>query len=197
MSFNFTSDYILEDEHVKLMPLHKSHSSDLKYIAEEKAIWTYYLGASDASKNFEVYIENALNERQNKKSYAFTVFSKKQNKIAGSTRFFNFSELNDGVRIGYTWYGKAFRGTGINKHCKYLMFDFAFKTMKYERVGLGAHSENKVSIAAIKSVGCTQEGIIRSLFPSIDKQGRADAVLFGITKDDWFNTVKHNLKLKL
>jgi RimJ/RimL family protein N-acetyltransferase len=31
--------------------------------------------------------------------------------------------------LGFTWYGKQFRGTGLNKHCKYLLLQFAFETL--------------------------------------------------------------------
>jgi hypothetical protein len=33
--------------------------------------------------------------------------------------------------LGFTWYGKQFRGTGLNKHCKYLLLQFALKLLEW------------------------------------------------------------------
>lgn len=182
---------------VVLEPLAKKHVEELEPLAREKEIWTYFLGASDGSEDFKKYIHDAIQLRQKKEHYAFAVFDKRENCYAGCTRFFGFDLNLDVVRLGYTWYGKKFRGTGLNKNCKFLMFQFAFEQMQAERLGLGAHMENKVSIAAMKSVGAKQEGVIRNTFPSIHGHGRADAILLGIIKEEWFQTVKNNLNQKI
>jgi hypothetical protein len=31
------------------------------------------------------------------------------------------------LQLGYTWYGAEFRGTGLNKHCKFLLLQFVLK----------------------------------------------------------------------
>ena len=59
------------------------------------------------------------------------------------------------MQLGYTWYGKEFQGTGLNKHCKYLLLEFAFEKMQVERVEFRADANNEKSIAAMKSIGCT------------------------------------------
>lgn len=194
---DFSKNYILESQKVKLEPLIERHINELKVICSEKKLWTYFVGKSNGKDRLDYYISDALKQRANKNQYSFAVYDKDKKQYAGSTRFFDFSENNDSTRMGYTWYGKDFRGTGLNKHCKYLMFEFAFERLRVERIGLGAHSENIVSIAAMKSVGCKKEGVIRNLFPSIDTDGRADAVLFGIIRKEWFENVKYNLENKL
>ncbi|RDY60098.1 GNAT family N-acetyltransferase [Flagellimonas nanhaiensis] len=197
MSFNFTKDYVLENDRVRLVPLEEEHFELLQDIAREKELWTYFLGKSNGYADFERYVKNALEGRTAKKEYSFAVFDKRHKKYAGSTRFFDYDADLNTIRLGYTWYGKDFRGSGLNKNCKYLLFRFAFEQMGFERIGLGAHAENKVSLAAMRSVGCIQEGVVRNLFPSIRGQGRSHAVLLGILKKEWFNTAKENLKNKL
>lgn len=197
MIFDYSKNYILESQKVKLEPLSEEHREQLKVISSEENLWTYFIGKSNGKDRFGDYISDALKQRVNNKKYAFAVYDKVKKQYAGCTRFFDFTDNMDAIRIGYTWYGEDFRGTDLNKHCKYLMFEFAFEHLGVERIGLGAHSENAVSIAAMKSVGCKQEGVIRNLFPSIDKVGRSDAVLLGIIRKEWFENVKHNLKNKL
>ena len=58
-------------------------------------------------------------------------------------------------------------------------------------------SENKTSLAALKAIGCKEEGKLRSFLPSIDKNGRADIILISILKDEWFIKIKSELQLKL
>lgn len=194
---DFSTDYILENTMVRLEPLDETHIPQLVHFGNETAIWTYFLGRSNGAANLKGYIEDAIKHRLLHKEYPFAVFDKRTKAYAGSTRLFDYSSLIKNIRLGYTWYGKAFQGTGLNKNCKFLLFEFALETLGMERVGLGAHSENTRSIAAMKSVGCSEEGCLRNLFPSLQNAGRADGVLYGITRDDWINGYKNQLKQKL
>ncbi len=89
------------------------------------------------------------------------------------------------------------QGSGLNKHCKYLLFNFVFEKLNFDRIGLGAYIDNVVSIEAMKSVGCIQEGIFRSFLPSPDNSGRTDAILFSILREEWLEDKKQLLEQKL
>ena len=68
--------------------------------------------------------------------------------------------------------------------------------MQLERVGFRANNLNIRSINAMKSIGCIQEGIMRNF--STDAKGeRIDAIVLSIIKNEWFLTIKENLKNKL
>ena len=197
LNFDFTKDYVLENDYTRLSPLKIEHVSKLIDIANELDIWRYSFVKGDGIKNLTTYIQSAIDQRNAGTSYAFIVFDKIKNQYAGSTRYCEISMSLDAIRLGYTWYGKEFRGTGLNKHCKYLLFEFAFEHMKAERIGMGAYAENIVSIAAMKSIGCVEEGILRNIFHHPDGKGRSDGVLLSILKDEWFGKVKNDLKSKL
>ncbi len=145
-------------------------------------------------ENLKNYIDKALRDKDLQTSYPFIVLDKRTNKIAGSTRFYDYRQDHETVQLGYTWYGKEFQGTGLNKNCKYLLLQYAFETMKLERVEFRADATNIKSIAAMKSIGCVEEGILRSncMAPS----GRRDSIVLSILKDEWFKTVKAALKEK-
>ena len=196
-ALDFTKEYILEDDVVKLVPLADNHIEELTDIAQEDNLWTYFLSKSNGQNSFSDYVLDTIAQREAGKEYPFAVYDKVKKRYSGSTRFFEYSEELNTIRLGYTWYGKDFRGTGLNKRCKYLLFEFAFEQLRVERIGLGAHAENLVSIAAMKSVGCKEEGRIRNLFPSIHSDGRANAVLLGILAEEWFDSIKMDLKSKL
>ncbi|SDG75538.1 Protein N-acetyltransferase, RimJ/RimL family [Pedobacter terrae] len=196
VNFNYKTDYILQDETIFLRPLERGDFKHLlKFSINEPEIWEFNIGGANGEENLLKYIDNAINQRQSERQYPFIIFDKKTNEYAGSTRFYNIDLGMKTIEVGYTWYGKKYQGTGINKNCKYLMFDFAFDKLGVERIGLGANSKNQRSINAMKGVGCTEEGILRSR--SFDQNGnRIDAVILSILKNEWNETWKTKLKEK-
>ncbi|WP_109438400.1 GNAT family N-acetyltransferase [Aquimarina sp. AU119] len=195
--FNFSDTYILEDDVVKLVSLEVEHIKSLLEISNDPNIWMYFFEKGNEIENLTKYVKSAIENRRRKKEYPFVVFDKRKNRYAGSTRFYEFIPDLNTIKLGHTWYGKEFRGTGLNKHCKYLLFEFTFEKLGLERIGFGAYVENEISIAAMTSVGCKKEGILRGFFPSLNGKGRTDAIVLGILKKEWNENVKYELKNKL
>jgi RimJ/RimL family protein N-acetyltransferase len=195
--FDFNKDYILENDKVKLIPLkHSDYENLVQFAIEEPELWTYSLMQANSSEKMKAYIEHALKARDEKKEYPFIVFDKTTNRFAGSTRFYDIQLNNESLQLGFTWYGKDFQGTGLNKNCKFLLLEFAFEILNMQRVEFRADNENKRSIAAMKSIGCVEEGILRSNSPKVDG-GRRDSIVLSILKEEWESSVKKNLYLKL
>jgi len=197
MTFNFKEKYILENEVVRLEPLSMNHFDALvQFSINEPEIWGFNANGPDSPENLKKYIEKALSQKEKLVEYPFIVFDKIKNKIAGSTRFYNISLETKNLEIGFTWYGKEFQGTLLNKNCKYLLLEFAFEKMNLERVGFRANNLNKRSINAMKSIGCIEEGILRN-FSTDAKGDRIDAIVLSIIKKEWFSGTKENLKNKI
>ena len=196
-TFDFNSDYILENAQILLRPLEITDHLFLEEFAiNEPEIWYYNAGGADSSENLKKYIENTVNNRINQQDYAFIVYDKITNKYVGTSRFYDMQIPNKNIQLGFTWYGKSSQGTGINKQCKFLMLQFAFEKMKVERVGFRANYLNEKSIQAMKSIGCTVEGFLRNF--AIDSEGnRQDAIVLSILKNEWFTSVKENLQQKI
>jgi len=197
MEFDFTKEYQLEDDITLLKPLQDYHIPELLDIANEPNIWDYSFIKGNGLHNLTNYVHATINARKNKREYPFIVIDKRKNAVAGCTRFCEINPFLKNTRLGYTWYSQEFQGTGLNKHCKYLLFDFAFTIMNMQRIGLGAYIENKRSIAAMKSVGCIEEGKYRKALPHPNGEGRSDAILFSILKEEWTTSKKEILKQKL
>jgi N-acetyltransferase len=193
ITFDFTKDFILEDERVLLRPL---RTEDFKYLekfsSQEPELWKYSLLSAAGGENLAKYISVAILNRKNQMEYPFIVFDKLSNQYAGSTRFYDINIPNKTLQLGYTWYGKDFQGTGINKHCKFLMLSFAFEELNMERVEFRADNQNQRSISAMKSIGCTVEGVLRQNVPKADGS-RRDSIILSILKNEWFAKVKNDL----
>jgi RimJ/RimL family protein N-acetyltransferase len=192
---NFKKEYVLENEVVKLRPLTSDDFKVLsKFAISEPTLWQYSLLPANGLKNMQAYLNAALKDKTNEVSYPFIVYDKRKKAYAGSTRFYDYQKTHQTIQLGYTWYGKEFQGSGLNKNCKYLMLGFAFETLGLERVEFRADNNNERSIAAMKSIGCQVEGVLRSNCSSIS--GRRDGIVLSILKDEWFDSVKSTLKTK-
>jgi RimJ/RimL family protein N-acetyltransferase len=193
IDFNFSEDYLIEDSRVLLRPLTSADFSNLlEFSMNEPALWEFSLQTGAGEDALRNYISVATDARIAGKEYPFIVYDKMKAAYAGSTRFYDIQLFHKTVQLGYTWYGSAFQGTGLNKHCKYLLLNFAFEKMLMERVEFRADNDNKRSIAAMKSIGCMEEGILRS--NSIKQDGsRRDSIVLSILKEEWEKTVKERL----
>ena len=198
MNYTFSDQTILEDHAVLLRPLQHSDVENLLEISEnEPETWDYALVRANGRANLENYIQLALEAKSSGIEFPFIVFDKKSGKYAGSTRFYDINFNFKTLQLGYTWYGKAFRGTGLNKHCKFLLLQFAFETLGMERVEFRADNNNERSIAAMKSIGCTVEGIFRSHMPTNDSCVRRDSIVLSILRTEWESHLRENLRGKL
>ena len=196
-NFDFSQDYILEDDRVLLRPLNSKDAADLAvYVLAEPEIWKFSLVAINEVADLQGYIDTAIQSRIDKSAYPFIVFDKQLNKYVGSTRFYDVQLNFETTQLGYTWYSKEVWGTGLNTHCKYLLLQFAFEKMNFKRVEFRADNNNKRSIAAMQKMGCTVEGVLRSHLPKPDGT-RRDSIILSITQEEWNSQVKALIQSQL
>lgn len=198
IAFDNNNVYMLEDERVLLRPLQTDDVENLQRFAyEEPELWKYSMvNPATSQGGMQAYIHQALAAKNEGKEYPFIVFDKVANEYAGSTRFYDINLPFEYMQLGYTWYGKAFQRTGLNRHCKYLLLQFAFETIGLARVEFRADTRNARSIAAMKAIGCIEEGVMRSNMP-LASGGRRDSIILSILKKEWFEKVKNGLQQKI
>lgn len=196
-TFELSKDYVLEDDCVLLRPLARTDCDNLRHFSiSEPELWQYSLQKAAGEENLKKYIETALRAREAGNEYPFIVYDKLRKAYAGSTRFYDIQLQHQSLQLGFTWYGKAFQGTGLNKHCKFLMLQFAFDQVGMERVEFRADNNNARSIAAMKSIGCIEEGVLRSHANKVDG-GRRDSIVLSILRHEWLNGGRENLRRKI
>ncbi len=192
---DFTQDYLLEDKRVLLRPIAVEDMENLLHFSlNEPEIWIYsQVRAGGGKEQMTQYIQLALDARIAQKEYAFIVWDKLKQAYAGSTRFYDIQLHQDTLQLGYTWYGKDFQRTGLNRHCKFLMLQFAFEQQGFKRVEFRADFDNKRSITAMKKIGCIEEGVLRNHSYRHDGT-RRDSIVLSILEAEWHASVKENLK---
>jgi N-acetyltransferase len=195
--FDPTKEYILENDTVLLRPLVESdYEHLLPFALNEPEIWKFSLVPASGADGMRNYIVAAIEARVEGTEYAFIVFDKRTQQYAGSTRFYDIQLHNQSVQLGYTWYGAAFQGTGLNKNCKLLLLQFAFDELGLERVEFRADNNNEKSKAAMKSIGCVEEAVLRSHLDTYTGVRRSSIIL-SILKSEWDGVVKERLMQKI
>ncbi len=194
IKFLFSEEILLENEFVRLEPLKMSHLDFLVLIAEQTPDLLKFSPSPFGDRAaLQDYIQIALDEKSNLNRHPFVIFDKQKEKYAGSTSFADISAKNQRLEIGWTWIGKDFQGTDLNKNCKFLMLRYAFEILAFERVEFKADSRNLQSRRAIEKIGATYEGELRS-HTLMNDGYRRHTVYYSILKDEW-QAVKQNILL--
>lgn len=141
-AFHPETTYVLEDGRVLLRPLQETDLDHLlPFAINEPDTWNYSLTSAAGEDGMRAYIKAAANGRATGKEYPFIIFDKASGGYAGSTRFYDIQPAYQTLQLGYTWYGEKFRGTGLNKHCKFLLLQLAFDQLGIERWNSGPMPE--------------------------------------------------------
>ena len=178
----------LQDNRVLLRPLALSDEVELQVIANDGNLWVY--GLSDLSRPGELknYIQKAMQARDQGICAVWTIIDKQSNAVAGCTRLAEISWKDERGQIGWTWIGKEFQGSGLNKAMKFLILQFGFEELQLNRIELKADERNMRSREAIKSIGATEEGVLRQHM-KIQGGFIRNTVFYSILKSEW-NSVK-------
>ncbi len=181
----FDKEIILEDDRARLEPLTPRHYDALMAIALSNAdIWKFTLANITDEKSFSNYFDTALKEKENKASYPFAMFDKRENRYVGCTRYANISFRDKRLEIGWTWIDPLLQGSGINKHNKFLMLQYCFETLELNRVELKTAGTNLKSQRAMEKIGAIREGVLRK--HSINDVGvTRDTVYYSFISDEW------------
>lgn len=183
---HFHPDIVLENKNVLLRPFVPNDLEHLKAIAFDEDIWRYMTTRISNMRELEQWGKAALKDYELQQRYTFVIVDKATGELAGSTSYGNISARDRRLEIGWTWLGKAHRGTGLNRQCKFLLLQYAFEELQFERVELKTDVLNTRSRKAMLKLGATEEGVLRSHTLMQDGR-RRDTIYYSILKEEWEN----------
>ena len=131
----------LENSRVRLTLLDLTNYLHLSEVAQQKDLLFYSPSDISNPENLKTYVQSAVDEFYHKTAIPFIVFDKLKNAYAGCTRFGFINWKNKVLHIGWTWIGKEFQGTNLNRHMKFLMLQYTFETLEFEKLNLELMSE--------------------------------------------------------
>ena len=179
----------LENDCVKLTLLDLSNYKQLIPIGQQKNLLQYSPSDISTPEKLKEYVEIAVEGYYQKTIIPYIIYDKLTQVHAGSTRFGLINYKNKVLQIGWTWIGKEFQGTGLNANMKFLMLQYAFETLEFEKVEFRIDERNTKSRKAVEKSGAILEGVLRKDTLMLDGFKRSTCC-YGILKEEWINIKK-------
>ncbi len=186
---------VLRGQYIYLENLRSDHVPRLKELARDERLWEFtktLLVNETFEEQFEKYIATAFDERNTGGQHSFVIRNIAPGEIIGMTRFYKIEPAQKRLSIGYTWYVPEVWGQVHNKECKFLLLQYAFETLGYQRVEFEVAHQNIRSQKAVEKIGGIKEGMLRKHGLHADGTMRHTFV-FSIVDDEW-EGVKEKLK---
>lgn len=174
----------LQNESITLLPLTATHIQEMRALSHDSDIWIWYTEDLTHPDALERWMTNRLDASERGEMMSYAVVLNRTKQVIGSTSYGHIHWAEKGIEIGWTWLGKAFIGTGINKQMKYLMLKHAFETMDMERVELRTDERNARSRKAMEKIGATYDGTLRN-HRTTQGGRRRNTVIYSIIKEEW------------
>ena len=175
---DFNIQLILENDKVILYPLEEQDFEDLYAVAADPKIWEQHPNKDRWKKEiFRTFFDGAILSKG-----AFKIIDKTNNKVIGSTRFYDNNEQEKSILIGYTFYSTKYWGSGINYSVKKLMLDYIFQFVSMVYFHIGAN--NIRSQIAIERLGATKIGEQEVTY--FGEQPKLNYV-YNLKKEEWFS----------
>lgn len=178
-------DLILETDKVILRPVEENDYDDfLRLAKKDPDMWEYFSLNLGDEKQLTQWMEMAAADKKADTRRALTIVEKVSGKIAGSSSMGNISYHDLRLEIGWSWLGKDFRSTGINRHTKFAMMNYAFETLNFERVEFKTDVLNARARKGLENVGGKPEGILRRHMTMWNNRRRT-SIYYSVLKDEW------------
>lgn len=178
------ADLTLQTSKVILRPLSENDYDAFFELAQDTGAWQFFTLNLADSGHLHQWMEQAFRDRAANTRRPFTIVEKASQRIAGSMSMGNISLHDLRLEIGWSWLGKEFRGTDINRHSKYAMMNYAFGPAKMERVEFKTDVLNQRARRGLQKIGAREEGIFRSHMTMWNGR-RRDSVYFSVLKNEW------------
>jgi len=159
---NLPHDLALVGQHAALEPLQTSHVEELVIAAADGELWNLQVTTVPSAQGMLSFVEDAIRQRDSGQQLPFAIRRTSDNRVVGSTRYYQISPTNRNLSIGYTWYSKSAQRSGINTECKLMLLRHAFEATRCISVQWHTHHENLRSQAAILRLGAQFEGVLRN-----------------------------------
>ena len=178
-------DLTLETNRVLLRPVEENdYDAFLCLAKQDEEMWQYFSFNLSDEDQLKKWMELAFSDKKAETRRPFTIIEKETELIAGSSSMGNISYHDLRLEIGWSWLGKNFRSTGLNKNAKFSMMRYAFDKLNFERVEFKTDVLNARARHGLRNVGGIEEGILRSHMKMWNNRRRT-SIYYSVLKDEW------------
>lgn len=180
---HFSIQPILENDQIILYPLRETDFESLYALASDPKVWEQHPNKDRWKREvFQNFFTGAMESKG-----AFRVVEKSSGETIGCTRFYDYNEKENFILIGYTFYGTASWGKGINPQVKRLMLDYLFQFVPKVRFHVGAvNVRSQIAMERIGAQKIGEEAI--AYFGEPPKRN----FIYEITRERWGTLTKNN-----
>jgi RimJ/RimL family protein N-acetyltransferase len=177
--------HVLEGSTVLLSPLSDMQLPELTRVAlSAPAVWTHIPWRMQDAAGVAQVAALALELQARGDAVTFSTRLRQTGNLIGGTTIRVVDRSVPSVEIGGTWILPEWQRTRVNSETKFLQLTHCFEQLGCQRVELKTDVLNLRSRAAIRRLGATEEGVLRSHMRRADGSLR-DSVLFSIIAPDW------------
>src|SRR5215510_6694585 len=116
------ADLTLETKRAILRPISSDDYNVFLQLAKaDPDMWQYFTFNLGDEKQLQKWMDAAFADKAANTRRPFTIIDKETGLIGGSSSLGNISMHDLRAEIGWSWLGKDFRSTGLNKHAKFAM----------------------------------------------------------------------------
>jgi N-acetyltransferase len=186
----------LEGTLVRLEPIDRRHfDAVLAAALSDPTIWTHIPYSVRERADVERLFSIAERLHAAEAGITFVTHAGPDRRLVGGTSIRLTDPDTPTVEIGSTWIVPAWQRTRVNTEAKYLQLAHCFERLGIARVEFKTDALNARSRAAIRRIGATEEGTLRSHMRRQNGTLR-DSVYFSIIASEW-PTVKAKLEARL
>lgn len=173
---NFSVQPVLENKEYQLIPLQQGDFEALYEVASDPRVWEQHPNKDRYKREvFENFFLGAMESKG-----AFKIIEKASGDVLGSSRYYDYDEVNKSIFIGYTFYGIKSWGKGINPQIKKLMLDYIFRYV--DKVYFHVGKENLRSQIAMERLG--GQKIAEEEVAYFGEPSRTN-IVYEIKKENW------------
>ena len=171
----------LENALVKMDVFAERHVPELRASSAVEAMWA---SMPDIPKgtNFDAYADHVLKSREKGLMVPWVIYRQSDGAFAGVVAFENMSRVHRRVRISHYWHPEELRGTGIFQASQALLIERAVD-WGTRRIAWLVPDWNEAALAAVRSLGAREEGVLRS-FVRLADGTFANMVVLSLLRDE-------------
>jgi N-acetyltransferase len=180
---NWLTPVVLENKWIRLEPLALSHVAELAEVTDDPEIWRWLpVVAPEGAAEVRALVQSGIDDYQRGERIPFAVV--RGGVAVGTTSYLELSPEHRSVEIGWTWYGRSARRTATNTASKRLLLEHAFDVFHVRRVSFKTDARNVASNTALRRIGATYEGTLRS-HRVLPDGSRRDSAYYSILDTEW------------
>ena len=143
----------LSGPRIELRPLCESDARELVAAASDGELWGLPFTVVPSADTIHDYMRVALDGKAAGSVFPFVTVLRAENRVIGTTRFWDIDRKNRRLEIGSTWISASWQRSFVNTEAKYLMLRCAFEDFGCVRVQFQTDEINAKSRAAILRLG--------------------------------------------